>query len=41
VAKEFMQAMLNGMFVLALPALVIVSGIAIVAYRRRHGSTQD
>jgi hypothetical protein len=41
VAKQFMQAMLNGMFILALPALVIVTGIAIVAYRRRNSGARD
>jgi hypothetical protein len=37
VAKQFMQAML----ILALPALVIVTGIAIVAYRRRNSGARD
>jgi hypothetical protein len=36
-----MQAMLNGMFILALPALVIVTVIAIIAFRRRNTSARD
>jgi hypothetical protein len=39
--KQFMQAILNGMFILALPALVVVTAIAIVAYRRRDGHSPD
>lgn len=40
-ARDLVQAMLNGMFILALPALFIVTTIAIIAYRRRNTSAQD
>jgi len=41
VTQHSITAMLSGMVILVLPAFLIVSGIAIVAYRRRNRSTQD
>jgi hypothetical protein len=32
------HAMLEGMLVIVIPAFVVVSGIAIMAYRRRRGA---
>ena len=32
-----MRAMLNGMLILIVPAFLLVTGIAVMAYRRRNG----
>ena len=33
---QFLDAMMDGMYILALPAFLVVSWIAILAYRRRN-----
>ena len=36
-----MRAMLNGMLILIVPAFLLVSGIAVMAYRRRKTRVDD
>ncbi len=36
-----MEAMLSGMLILILPAFLVVSGIAFMAYRKRKPSVKD
>jgi hypothetical protein len=39
--SRFMHAMLSGMAILVIPPFVICSGIAWMAYRRRHSFAQE
>jgi hypothetical protein len=37
---QFLDAMMDGMYILALPAFLVVSGIAILAYRKRNRTNE-